>query len=294
MRSVFLFIFSVISLISYGEEIFPNGKFLKDSIKIGEPIKYSLSVYHSSSTPILFPDTLYNFSPFELIRKEYFPTRTKGKTSFDSAIYIMRTFDLKSSQVISLPVYSINEGDSSSYYSHLDTVHLIEYLPEVPISLDLQVQADFVPVKKRINYPYFIAYSSIVFVVGLILYFLFGKTVKRRYNLFKVRSDHVSFEKNYNKLQKEFDKEKGPFTIEQALSIWKAYLARLENKPINTYTSTEIIHLYDKEELKNGLTIIDRAIYGGVISDEAAKALVILKRFSNRQYHIRKREIQNV
>lgn len=278
----------------YGEEIAPSGSFISDSVKLGEPIKFSLSVHRSPKTQILFPDSGYNFSPFELIRKEYFATVTKNNRSFDSAVYILRTFTIQSDLLISLPIYLIHEGDSTAYYTPSDTVYLKQYLPGRPVSMDLQDQAEFTPIEQSFNYPYVIAFISLFLLLALVLYFFYGKTIHQKYRLFKVRSDHNNFEKNYKRLQKEFLETKGSITIEQALSIWKAYLARLENKPIYTYTSTEIINLYNKEELKNGLTIIDRAIYGGVISDEAVKALATLKRFSNRRYHKRKREIQNV
>jgi hypothetical protein len=278
----------------YGQDLRPSGVFMADSIKIGQPIKFSLSVYHLSNTQVLFPDSGYSFRPFELIKKEFYPTVTKNKLSFDSAVYIVRTFQLDTAQHLSLPVFHIEAGDSTAYYTRNDTIAILQYLPETPLSLDLKQQTALTPIEQKINYPHIIAYIGCILLLGLILYFLFGKVFSRRYKLFKVRSDHMSFVKNYQRLQKEFTERKGPMTIEQALSIWKAYLARLENKPINTYTSTEIINLYNKEELKNGLNIIDRAIYGGVISDEAEKALATLKRFSNRLYLQRKKEIQDI
>ena len=289
-----MFVLTLLSNGLYGQDLRPSGIFLADSIKIGQPVKYSLSVYHLSHTQVLFPDSGYNFSPFELIRKEFYPTITKNKLSFDSAVYIVRTFRLDTIQFLSLPVFHIEAGDSTAYYSGNDTVTIQQYLPETPLSLDLKQQTDLIPVEQRFDYPHTIAYTAIVILLGLLLYFLFGKVFNRRYKLFKVRSDHMNFVKNYQRLQKEFTEGKGTMAIEQALSIWKAYLARLENKPINTYTSTEIINLYNKEELKNGLNIIDRAIYGGVISDEAEKALITLKRFSNRLYLERKKEIQDL
>lgn len=278
----------------YGQELRPSGVFMADSIKIGQPVKFSLSVHHLSNTQVLFPDSGYNFSPFELIQKEFYPTITKNKLSFDSAVYIVRTFQLDTNQYLSLPVFHVVGGDSTAYYTNNDTVAIEQYLPETPISMDLKQQTALNPVEQKFNYPHTIAYTVIVILLALILYFLFGKVFNRRYKLFKVRSDHMVFVKNFQRLQKEFTEKKGPLTIEQALSIWKAYLARLENKPINTYTSTEIINLYNKEELKTGLNIIDRAIYGGVISDEAEKALATLKRFSNRLYLQRKKEIQDI
>ncbi len=293
-RLLIVFVISLfIPFYASSQNMLPQGKFLTDTIKVGEAVKFSLKIFHAANTQILFPDSSYNFFPFELIRKEFYPTVTNNSLSFDSAIYTLRTFELDSIQTLSLPVYHLNKGDSTATYSSSDTLILKEYLKNIPAKINLLESTQHTEVKARFNYPYLIAYILLIIITGLILYLFFGKIIKRKYNLYKIRSAHLSFMKNFQLLHDEFLKTKKSFTIEQALSIWKAYLERLENKPINTYTTTEIINLYNKEELKNGLQTIDRAIYGGLISDEVEKGLITLKRFSNRQFHQRKREIQN-
>jgi len=272
----------------------PKGEFLGDSLKLGEPIKYSLGLHHRSELQILFPDSGFNFSPFELIEKEFYPTKTSHGNSFDSAVYILRTFRLDSSQRLALPIFITDNGDSTKFYSEPDSVFLIQYLEESPINATFKEETEYSPIDKDFNYPYLLFYCFIVLLIASVIYFFFGRTIKRRYRLIAIRIDHNGFLRNFQKLHNEFTITKEPFTIERALSMWKAYLARLENKPINTYTTTEIINLYNQEELKQGLNIIDRAIYGGLVSDEAEKAMISLRRFSVRQYHKRKREIKNV
>jgi hypothetical protein len=275
------------------QTIVPQGFFLEDSVKIGFPVHYSLSVSHSPSTQIVFPDSNFNYFPFELIRKVHFPTRTKEGKSTDSAIYILRTFNLDKSQQLALPVYILNEGDTTSVYSSPTAIWLKEYLSELPLTVVFKEQTDYFLIKKEFNYPYLLAWIAALIILFMIVFFFFGKSIKRRYRLYIMRIDHNHFLKDFQKMQERFSSLRDLSAIEQGLSIWKNYLARLEHKPIYTYTTTEIINLFQQEELKNGLNVIDRAIYGGLISDEADKAISNLKKFSVRQYHKRKREVQN-
>ena len=72
--------------------------------------------------------------------------------------------------------------------------------------------------------------------------------------------------------------------LEKVLGAWKEYLSELEDEPINTYTTTEIIALYNKEELKISLQEIDRYIYKGEVASNTEDALENLTRFSSQEY----------
>src|SRR5690606_12848336 len=148
----------------------PHGQFLSDTVKIGQPVKYSLSVYHLSETQVLFPDTLFNFAPFELVVKEYFPTVSLHGRSFDSAVYTLRTFQLPLIQTLALPVFTVTERDSAAFFPEADSVFVKQYLPETPVSLDLREQTDLAPVKQKFNYPYLIVYSLLFLIIVTVLY----------------------------------------------------------------------------------------------------------------------------
>jgi exonuclease I len=81
--------------------------------------------------------------------------------------------------------------------------------------------------------------------------------------------------------------------METVLGEWKNYLARLEQKPINTFTTTEIISLFNKEELKESLQEVDRSIYSGIMAQDPVRALAVLKKFSNKRYKKRRKEVKN-
>lgn len=85
-----------------GQELKPIGFFLKDSVKIGESVPYSLSYKDRKNRPVIFPDSLFNFSPFELLKKEYFDTQSDDINSIDSAVYYLATFEIDTVQSLSI------------------------------------------------------------------------------------------------------------------------------------------------------------------------------------------------
>jgi hypothetical protein len=271
-----------------------KGCFLKDSIKIGEPVKYSLTYIHPSTMELLLPDSAYNFYPFEFISKEYFPTKTKNSISKDSAVYNLRTFEIEKHLNLALPVFIISETDSLFLYPASDTIILKQLIPGSLTNQKLEENTDYNKVEKRYNYPYAIAMYGGITIVLLFSSIFLGAPVKRRYKSFIIRRAHLSYVRNFKKLEKEFAEFKTHSSIEQALSLWKSYLSKIEDKPIYTYTTTEIISLFSKEELKISLQTIDRAIYGGLVSDEAIIALKSLRKFSNKRFLKRKKEISHV
>ncbi|HEY8399686.1 MAG TPA: hypothetical protein VIK89_00415 [Cytophagaceae bacterium] len=290
--SILLWLTALLTFNANAQYSFPVGIFLKDSIKIGESVKYSFTYRHSPELELLFPDSTYNFYPFELVRKTYHPTVSDSSSSLDSVIYELRTFETDKLLPLGLPVYILEGKDTILQYAVPDTLFLSESITTVPSSLEFKDQSLFQPLEIRLNYPYALVISLGVLLLGLIIYTVFGKSVERRYRLYTIRKSHLNFLKSYEKLQKDFKKNPEVNTIEQALSLWKGYLSKLENKPIYTYTTTEIISLYEVEDLKNVLQIIDRAIYGGLISSEAEKAMARLKKFSNKRFQKRKNAIR--
>ncbi len=270
-----------------------QGYFTKDTIKIGQPVKYYLVFRHAPATEVLFPDSKFNFYPFELVNKEFFPTTSDSTVSIDSVIYILRTFTIGKSISFALPVFIISQQDTITKKPAEDIIYVKEYIHQLTDSLQLMQDTRFNVVKKEFNYPHYIAAGAISVLVLALLYFIFGKSLTRRYRLFLVRRTYTLYLRQFQKLEREFRKNGSVTILEDAVSVWKNYLSRLENKPINTYTTTEINVLFNKDELKESLKSIDRAIYGGVISNEAETALSYLKKFSNKRFQKRKKSITN-
>ena len=86
-----------------GQVLMPEGSFNKDSLKIGENLEYTLSIKYPKNSDVVFPDSLFDFAPFEFTSKVSFPTRSDSIFSFDSAIYSLTTFEIDSLQILRLP-----------------------------------------------------------------------------------------------------------------------------------------------------------------------------------------------
>jgi len=292
LYSSILFVLLNTSLL-YAQYITPNGEFISDSIKIGEPVKFALSYRHHKEIEIIFPDSSFLFTPFEYINKEYFPTKTKDSISTDSTIYTLRTFDLQKSLELSLPIFIIEQGDTIRLNSNNDKINIIQYFETIPDSLKLKTNTNYVPVYFQKNYPYIIAAVLISIVFLILFYFMLGKTILKNYKLYIMYNNHRAFLINFERLQKDMLKNPDLQTMEKVLGEWKTYLTKLEQKPINTYTTREIISLFNKDELKENLQEIDRSIYSGNIFGDPSKALGVLRKFSNKRYKKRRKELRN-
>jgi len=275
------------------QHVRPQGNFLVDSIKIGQPVKYALSFHHPKKMELFFPDSSYAFAPFEFIKKEYYPTKSTDSISTDSVVYTLRTFEIKNSIELALPVFIVEQGDTIRQFSAHDKVMIRQYISEVSDSLVFKSDTVYTNVEKQYNYPY--AFAVLVFFVlaFILFYFILGKAILRNYRLYVMYNNHVQFLRKFEKLHKEMEESPNLMAMETVLGEWKGYLTKLEHKPINTFTTTEIISLFNKEELKESLQEVDRSIYSGSIAGDPSKALSVLKKFSNKRYKKRRKELKN-
>lgn len=271
----------------------PEGNFSASHTKIGQPLNYSLSFYHDKNMELYFPDSSFSFYPFEFISKKYFPTKTIDSLSLDSVVYTLRTFEIKNSLELSLPVSIVDQGDTIKQFSTTDKISVKQYIKEVPDSLIFRSDVGYKTVLTRYNYPYFIAFGLLVLVSLILFYFIFGKAVLRNYRLYKMYNNHVQFLYAFDILHKEMESSPNLLSMEKVLGEWKNYLTKLEQKPINTFTTTEIIALFNKDELKENLQLVDRFIYSGSIKGNPSKAFDVLKKFSNKRYKKRRKELRN-
>src|SRR6187549_3906460 len=128
----FVFIFSVIT---QAQEVKVRAGFFADSLEVGEETKFYLSATYPSKLTVLFPDSTFNFAPFEYEDKKYFATQTTDSISYDSVIYVLSTFEIEKVQTLSLPVYAITNSDSVEFNSNRDTIMLAELVTGVPDSI---------------------------------------------------------------------------------------------------------------------------------------------------------------
>ena len=272
----------------------PKGIFLQDSVSIGLPIFYAFSYQHTPDRQLVFPDSLYNYAPFDFVKKIYFETKTQNNLSLDSVVYELVTFDITPTQKLSLPVFiEDNKGNLIPIFSKSDSIYLKELVKGDLMNQNLKEQTTFQNIEAYFNYPYLIAAILIFFIITLIIWFLLGNRLRKIYRLFQFRTRHAIFLNDFTRLTNRITSRQSIEDIEKAISLWKKHLEYVENKPFSSYTSKEIIQAVPDDNLADSLKSIDKAIYGKEISEEIDKALTILRNISIFISEKRKEEMRN-
>lgn len=239
------------------QNVTPKGVFLNDSIQIGEPLPYVLSIKYPKQLEMVFPDSLYDFSPFELTRKIYFPTKSDSTLSTDSAIYFLTTFEIDTVQNLKLPVYQINEFDSATLWTTVDSVVLKQVVIAIPDSVAMITNTEYLEVPMAFNYPY----ASIGLIVAIILilaiWFIFGKTIKNKIRVYNLKKRNAKFLTSFEQLI-----ENDYLNTEAILTLWKSYLEKLKKAPYTKLTTKEIASISGDKEMTSALMDIDKNIYG--------------------------------
>ncbi|MEP3387963.1 MAG: hypothetical protein ABJO02_07240 [Reichenbachiella sp.] len=287
-------LFSLVFSFNYAQEIAPFGKFLKDSIMVGEEVQYSLSVKYPLDWQLVFPDSTFNFEPFEYYTKSYFPTRTDSTHAFDSAVYTIASFEVDLVQKLQLPVYLLNGNDSTIILANTDSIFLKELVTVMPDSLKFKENVTYQAVEYAFNYPYLMIGLGILLVLLIGTYFLFGNSIRKKIKLYRMR-------KAYEKFSMEFERgiirikqsETNAELIEQILVTWKKYMEKLEDRPFTKYTSKEILKVGFEKELKTVLQTIDRSIYGAIGDDEMHKNFEALEDFTLERYQHKIKEVKH-
>ncbi|MGD1841140.1 MAG: hypothetical protein ACFB0B_09625 [Thermonemataceae bacterium] len=274
----------------FGEK--PKGQFLKDSIQLGEPVAYTLHFDYPKDFQVVFPDTNYNFKPFELSRKQYFPTRSEGNISRDSVVYYLASFELTTPLRFSLPVFIIYQGDSIPYYAPKASVSLKEVISTPVDTLDVQANTTLMPLERQFNYPYLITAFVSILILSLCIFLLFGKRISRYIQLLKLKRKHRVFEERFSRGLQNLQREQNLTHIEQLLSIWKQYLEILEKQPFNSYTSKEIKEAIPIPTLKESLLVIDKAVYGNKIDAKIEAPFIQLKKIATKRFEQQRQRIQ--
>ena len=260
-------VFFLIALSSQAQEVKVRGGFFADSVGIGEPVKFYLTATYPSKLNLLFPDSAYQFSPFEFESKKYFPTHTNEGISYDSVIYSISTFEIDKIQSLSLPVYVVSQTDSVEFESTADSIRLVELVGIIPDSipverLPLRANTTYHEVPTDFNYIILGIVVAAVLVVALIVFLVFGKRIRKHYQIKRLTKYHTQFQETY-KIQ--VDQIRTSFSApvsETALGVWKKYMEQLLSKPYTKLTTREMLHLEKDEKLATNLHTIDKAIYG--------------------------------
>ncbi len=264
-----------------------KGAFLQDSIEIGLPVKYALSYRHKPTEDIFFPDSTYNFKPFELLNREFFTTSTKDDVSLDSVVYTLISFEVDAVQKLSLPIYIRAKNDCTTIYTEQDSIYLKKMIDGKTPLADLPLKADIQPIhlNQQANYPLVFMILVGFGILGSIIFWLFGKPIKRQIKLFQFRRRYDEFQRIFQRLSKSTDDTTRRLeNVEKAVVLWKKYIERLENKPFTTFTTKEILDNIKDTRLPDALREIDATIYGGNFSKKTVSSLSILQELAEGLY----------
>jgi hypothetical protein len=268
-------------------QVTPKGKFLSDSTRIGVELLYSLSVTYPLESDIVFPDSLYDFSPFELNQKDYFFTKSDNFFSFDSAVYNLSTFEIDTFQMLALPIWVIGNGDSIAYFPAPDTVILNHIVTQMPDSLALIDNTIYKEVNYAFNYPYFLISIGIASIVIFVIIYFYGKSIRRAYYLYKMKRSHERFVKAFNTTI-----HSNKHNWEKSLLEWKKYMEQLDEGPYTRLTTREITRKTKDKLLLNALKGIDRVIYGNYERDTGKQYFEDLIHFARNAYANRVKQIK--
>ncbi|MBL3656196.1 hypothetical protein [Fulvivirga sediminis] len=286
-----------VSQATKAQDITPKGQFLEDTIKIGSPIGFSLSVKHPRSIDVVFPDSLYDFSPYEIDHKLYFPTQSDSLVSYDSAVYYLSSFEIDSIQTLKLPVFALHRNDSTPIYSNTDSVILQQLVKEVPDSvgveaLPLKENTTYKPVDFAFNYPYLLIGLGIFMVVAIVSFIAFGGKIKTYFKIKRLTTAYENFVSQYDNIVTDQSVSVSK-QAEKALVTWKRYLEQLEKQPYTKLTTKEIIKRYQPKGIESSLAQLDMAIYNPKASAELMQAYTSLKKYANQRYTAKVEEVKN-
>ena len=272
----------------------PKGKFLNDSVKVGLPVQYALSYRHKATADVFFPDSAYNFAPFEMVKREYFNTVTDQNGSLDSVVYTLISFEVTPVQELSLPVYVRAKKDCTRVFAPIDYVILNSIIkPNIRIdTLFLKKDTRLIPIAQQINFPLiFLIIIGLLLMVGMVFWF-FGKPIRRQVRLFNFKRRYDDFRKLFQRLSRGTEDDKKRLeNIEKAVVLWKKYIERIENKPFTTFTTKEILDNLKDNRLSDALREIDATVYGGVYSNKTIASMQILQELAEGLYRERRVEL---
>ncbi len=271
----------------------PKGKFHKRGARIGEEIAYSLSVEYPRNLSLVFPDSSYDFHPFDFVHREYFETVSDSTLSFDSAVYYLSTFEIDSVQILQLPVFVIALGDSTAVYSKPDSVFLVEVIEKMPQQPELKSDTSFTDIDRAVNYPLLLAIAGVFLLVSALVFVIFGKKLIKFWKIYKLRSAHQRFTRQFFNLMRNVSGNNPSRTPEFVMVVWKRYMERLESMPISKLTTKEIHKVHPELELKESLQNIDRVIYGGERGMDLFGSFDYLLKFAVVKYEEKIKELKH-
>lgn len=278
------------------QNIVVKGAFLKDSVKVGEHLHFSLCAVSNSSDQLVFPNETYAFTPFEFIEKKAFSTVTHDSTQVkDSAIYTLRTFEMDSALILQLPVYKITaKGDSISYFHEPQEIKLKRVITSPPSEIKVKETTAYQEIPLLTNWPLWTTILiTLTIVLGIVLIFT-GKPILRYFAIRRLTKKHQKFLLKFETSLQALAQQNGNAKPAPWLQEWKDHTGYLAKKPLKSYTTKDFKAYFPEETpLVNSLSTIDGVIYGGVKASNLPDAASELKTFAHKLFEARIEQIKH-
>lgn len=290
MKNIFLTIsLFILSILSFAQEK-PTLKFNNDSVLIGEPTPVSFSYRHNKNLDVLFPDSTFNFTPFEYEYREIFNTETDS-LSTDSCVYYLSTFELDKVQTLKLPVFIFNKKDSIPVYSNEDNITLTEVITTISDTLKIKENANFVKVSTDFNSLLFSIILTSILVILLVLGILFKNKIILFFRIRKLKKANEKFEVTFNEAVNNYLKSATPNNLEKTVTIWKSYIEKTTAIPYTKLSTKEIQEIIEDQSIIELLKTVDGELFGGIKQKEYD--FNELNKFANSMFNQKMNELQN-
>lgn len=278
------------------QDVVVRSGFFADSLRVGDQTGFYLAAQYPSSLNLIFPDSTFNFSPFEFVSKRYLPTETSAGKSYDSVIYYLSTFEVDPVQTLAIPIFQLNPQDCTVYMSNVDTVLLIELAKNIPDTLraqnlPLKINTAHEEVPYLFNYPVLFIVIAVLLVVTAIVWFAFGKKIRKHLIVKRMHKAHQRFLEAYDKQVESLKSAFSSTNAEHALAQWKIYMEQLESRPYTKLTTRETTQLENDVVLGKNLRSVDGAIYGH--STSVVEPLEKLKQFADQRFVKKLEEVKH-
>lgn len=260
-----------------------------DSIYVGEPFSATIETIHERKDKLLFPDTTWDFSPFEIISKSWLPTDISDSSLTDYAIYELRTFELDSAQTLQLPVFRIIGEDTLPFYSNADTLHLKFAIDTLPQVIELKENTAFVKPTLPVEQIIASLASVVAILIITVLWVLFGKKIIAATRAYFIRRKFSKFEEKFQSTFNLIQEDKTK--TNELVKVWKNFNEDITGKSFSAMTTKDLLQTFENQDLQIALNNLDKTIYGNKPLNNIEGHYETLKQFAFDQSEERVKEV---
>ncbi|MBX2898275.1 MAG: hypothetical protein KF775_01420 [Cyclobacteriaceae bacterium] len=269
MRSGFTIVILLCTgFVAHGQQVTVRAGFVQDSVQLGVPLHYYLVATYPSHYQVVFPDSTFQFTPFEFSSKKYFPTHTTEGISYDSAVYSLVSFEIDPVQTLALPVFQVQKKDSLVLWPASDTVFFSALIGPMPDTLSinqlpLKSNTEYLNVRWIFNYPIVLIGIAVLLIAAVCVWIIFGKRIRNYFKVKQLTKKHLAFLNQFTQSVNQLEKDFSIKVAEQTTLIWKNYMEHLCRIPFTKYTTFELKKSGLPATTVRSLVEIDRMVYGG-------------------------------